>query len=185
MKANILLSLFLVTACAPSLIGDVPDSDNPGVEEEVPFEATDLVREVLDDGWMLRINALDERVAVLVDLDTRYTTEGEDWDISLVRYEPFVHEDAAVIALDGVAADSVDTWDDADWAYGAAGAEVLNTWWDYNIETHIVTPSDTTFVVLTGEGDVFALRFEDYYADAGTPATMDVLMLPVVKDDAE
>ena len=53
----------------------------------------------------------------------------------------------------------------------------------YDISTHIVTAADTTFAVLTNTGDVYKVRFIDYYADAGTPGTVSILVAPLEKTD--
>ncbi len=174
---------FLFVGCAPSLLDDV-DGDSNTVDADTAAEPVNAVVESYDDGSMLLIlQATHERIPVLLDLDTQFTTLGDEWDVSIVRFDSWANEDVSIIAYPDTAFDDVVTYDDADWVSGTAGAELFADWWVYDISTHIVTAADTTFAVLTNTGDVYKVRFIDYYADAGTPGTVSILVAPLEKTD--
>lgn len=48
---------------------------------------------------------------------------------------------------------------------------VLATWWSYDMETHVISPHEKTFLVRTADGDVAKLRITDY---ASGVYTLDV-----------
>lgn len=182
MKALSLIP-FLLVGCAPSLIDDVgPDTD--AVDEDTAAAPVDAVVESYDDGSSLvMLDATHERIPVLLDLDTGFTTLGDEWDVSIVRFDAWANEDVSIIAYNGVAFDDLLAYDESEWVSGSEGAELFAEWWSYDISTHVVTPSDITFAVLGTEGDAFKVRFVDYYADAGTPATVSLLVAPLEKAD--
>jgi hypothetical protein len=169
---------FLFVGCAPSLFDDAESDSNTVVEDTVAEPVNTVVESYEDGSTLMILDATDERIPVLLDLDTGFTTLGDE---SMVRFDSWSNEDVSIIAFDGVAFDDLVTYDDADWLSGNDGAEVFAAWWDYNLETHIVTPNDMTFAVMANTGDVFKVRFQDYYADAGTPATVSILVAPLVK----
>lgn len=45
---------------------------------------------------------------------------------------------------------------------------VLGAWWDYNLETHQVSPADKTFLVRTADGDFAKVRIETYVSGVYT-----------------
>jgi hypothetical protein len=174
---------FLLVGCAPSLVDDV-DGDTDAVDADTAAPPVDAVVESYEDGSsLLMLDATHERIPVLLDLDTGFTTLGDEWDVSIVRFDSWANEDVSIMALVDVPFDEVVTYDDADWVSGNEGAELFADWWLYDITSHIVTPADITFAVLTNSGDVFKLRFVDYYADAGTPGTVSMLVAPLEKTD--
>ncbi len=174
---------FLFVGCAPSLVDDV-DADTNSLDEDTAAAPVNAVVESYEDGSMLlMLMATHERIPVLLDLDTQFTTLGDEWDVSLVRFDSWANDDVSIIAFEDVPFDELVTYDDADWVSGSEGAEVFADWWDYDISTHIVTPAETTFAVLTNSGDVYKVRFVDYYADAGTPGTVSILVAPLEKND--
>ena len=183
MKASLLM-LLPFAACAPSLVDEenLPDNTDPVGEE--PAEPVDAVMESYDDGsFLLMLDATSEVVPVKLDLDSRFTTLDEDWEFSMVRFDTLVNDGVGVIAIEGQAFEDVVTWDDADWAIGSEGSSLLATWWDYDLNNHVLSPADIVFLFQTDEGAVFKMQFEDYYADAGTPATVTVTVAELVKED--
>ncbi len=61
------------------------------------------------------------------------------------------------------AEDSEDEGEDPDFAFLAP-----EPWYDYDQETHILTPKDQVYIVQSVSGDYFKLQILDYYDDAGT-----------------
>lgn len=47
-------------------------------------------------------------------------------------------------------------------APAVSGNAVLNGWWDYNVETHVISPFDVTYLVRTADGDFAALKITTY-----------------------
>lgn len=164
--------LLFATACAPSLAPDDTDTDT----EETPADPVDTVTETLADGsWWILLDATSERLPIQLDLDSRWTTLDDDWELSLVRYVPNLNEGVSVQAFpDTTFDDATPSASDDDWLTGDDALDALDTWWSYDQATHEVTAADITFAVLTGDQAVYTLRFEDYYADAGTPATVSL-----------
>jgi len=48
-------------------------------------------------------------------------------------------------------------------------------WYTYDVNTHVLSPADLTYVVHSSEGRYFKLRFIRYYSDNGTPAMLTFL----------
>jgi hypothetical protein len=44
----------------------------------------------------------------------------------------------------------------------------LRDWYAYDVMTHVLTPRDVVWAIRTGDGEVYELRIEGYYDDAGT-----------------
>lgn len=67
-----------------------------------------------------------------------------------------------------------------DFAFSRPHAASDTGWYDYNPMGHVLAPADVTYVVATGDGRFYALRFVDYYDAAGTPGviTFDLRAVP-------
>ena len=79
----------------------------------------------------------------------------------------------AALPEDGWRSDEGDADDDGVPEYA------LLDWYDYDYDTHELSPAERRWVVRTTEGAFFELGFESYYDAAGTPARirLDALRL--------
>ncbi len=188
-----LLSCMLLLACAPEL------GDDGVVSDTGPADPDDV--EHIDHGDGITstvIDATDHEQWVYLDLETARIVEVDDpaidtgWDIALQRFQPKVNGgisgngDVAVAMLDGqdfaalsqAPADGYDT-DQPDADDDGVPEYVMGDWYDYDAETHILTPADRVYVVRTVEGAHHKLAFESYYDDAGTPGFVQFRWGPV------
>ena len=139
------------------------------------------------DPEVLKVNATEKGTWVYVVLSTRRVIEVDDpatsadWDIAVSRTDIKTNGGTSGSGWAG-AMELVD----ADWASvtsvntvgflvdemvpgagppgtdGFSGSPVLNTWWDYDMTTHKVSPRDAVFAARGSGGDYFKLKIEDY-----------------------
>ena len=50
----------------------------------------------------------------------------------------------------------------------------LNDWYDYNGDTHVLTPHDVFYAIRATDGSYYKFRVHDYYDEAGTSGHMKV-----------
>jgi hypothetical protein len=72
-------------------------------------------------------------------------------------------EDVSVAPTDGYVTDLEDDGDD-----NAEPELAFDVWFDYDSNSHVLTPKDLVFVVRTDLGDHVAIEVTGYYDDAGT-----------------
>lgn len=179
----LLLPLALAAAgCAPSLAPSQPGAGSPAPA------APGLARaEAAADGsYTLRVDATSSSAWTALDLDAQaLVADGAPgWDLAFQRMN--VKSNGGVSGSGGVkvarlaapfdavtapptegfatdAADGPDEGTAPDYAFSTS-----DPWYDYNVNTHILTPKAVTYVVLSTEGKAFKLEFKKYYDDAGT-----------------
>jgi hypothetical protein len=112
-----------------------------------------------------------------------------DWDLALQRFHyaldggvtgagqgELAVMDAALLAdvtdapADGWVTDQADDDVDEDTLPEYAFETAEGAWYDYDPETHVLTPKQRVYVVRGATGDLFALAIDAYYTDAGAPA---------------
>jgi hypothetical protein len=172
-----LLALALA-ACAPTL--EVPE------EEEGPPP----------DGV---IDASSETDWVSFDLDTSEEVDEADgtWDLGFQRFNVRLHSElhdsgvygegtVEAAVLDGADYDTLDTapadgWlvDQPDDNGDGKDELVFDEWYDYDYESHLLSPADRVYVVHTNDDQYHKIKFLSYYDDAGTPAQIAFLTAPV------
>jgi len=175
------LGPILLVGCAPDLSKQLDDGDDPGP---------------VHDGPGVLIDATDEEIAVHWDIDAGELVDASDpaWDLSFRRYEIRVNGgvsgDGTVegVVLDGVAYDELVDVPADGWITDAPDGDgdqlddlVFFTWYDYDYETHTLSPADRVYALRSGEALVYRIGFLGYYDDAGTPAmiTFEYDGLPV------
>jgi hypothetical protein len=170
------LSVFALAlaACAPTL--EVPKDEGDG-------PAPDGV-----------IDASSETEWVSFDLDTAAVVEEADptWDLGFQRFNVRLHSgvygegtvEAAV--LDGADYDALETAPADGWLVDLPDEDddgkdelVFEAWYDYDYETHLLSPADRVYVVHSNEDQYHKIKFLSYYDDAGTPASISFLTAPI------
>ncbi len=134
---------------------------------------------------VVRIDATDEVEPVHYDFEREGLVASDlPWDLQIRRYVVALNGGSsgtgqgAAVALEGgcdaVVEAPAEGWvEDAQDADGDGIDELaLNDWYDYDVETHVLTPRPLCWVLRSAEGDHYALEFLDYYDDAGTPAML-------------
>ncbi len=86
-----------------------------------------------------------------------------DGGVELVAVEAATLEDVAAIPTGGWITDQADDDDE-----NTEPEYAFDVWFDYDSESHVLTPKPLVFVVHTGDGAYVALDILDYYDDAGS-----------------
>lgn len=177
----------LAGGCAPAL--ELPAGDDEGLESDAHVEHA-----VEGDRTITTVDATDEDVWVRLDLDARAETDADGpWDLGLQRFrveldggssgsgevEATIVDGTAFDAVheapaDGYSTDAPDGDDDdsdPDWVFA--------DWYDYDPQTHVLTPKDRLYVVHTGADGYFKLQILDYYDDAGSAGYLTFQWAPV------
>ncbi|MBL91728.1 MAG: hypothetical protein CMH56_07960 [Myxococcales bacterium] len=162
-------------------------------EEETPCDSSDPFTHVEhDDGSSTTtVNASCEENWVYLNLSEKAEAtpdtpdDSEEWDLGFQRFKIKSNggisgsrnvvvamtseatfdelEEAPAMGYLSDAEDSEDEGEDPDFAFLAP-----EPWYDYDQETHILTPKDQVYIVQSVSGDYFKLQILDYYDDAGT-----------------
>ena len=133
------------------------------------------------------IDATDEEAWVYLEFESSrlatVTSPETDlnWDIGLRRYHVKINGgvsgsgDMALSIVSGGDFDAItaapadgyitDTADDDE---DGVPEYAMETWYDYDHSSHLLSPSDQVYVLRTVEGNYVKLRFDDYYDEAGT-----------------
>ena len=162
--------MILFAACYP----DISDTLDPG-PDALPFEG-------------LILDATSEEAWVGLDLDTSEIVdpEGETWDLAARRFEIKVNGGVSgdgsveVVEADETGTPPVDGWmtDEPDADDDGIPEYALLNWYDYNFDTHVLTPVDTAWWIRTTEGQFVQLEILSYYDDAGTSARYQLATTP-------
>lgn len=146
--------------------------------------------------YVIRIDATSSENWTWLDLDAMEIRESatppaEGWSLAFQRMAAKLNGGvsgdggAQVVTVAGTDTTSVtvpDTgWftDEADNNDDGAPELAFNTWYDYNVTTHVLTPKELIWVVQTPAGEGWALKIETYYDDAGTSGTWRITATPV------
>lgn len=194
-----LILLLAVTACAPS-IADLPLADT---DDTVTTGGTDTDVAGPDDGPIsapdadgvrtAHLDATSDDAWVYVDLDGHaLVSASASWSIALQRSNIMVNGgvsgDAGVeVAWSATPFAEVEEAPARGWTTDTADAnadgvpEFALAWYDYDTNTHVLTPKPGTWFVRTTGGHTVALEIVDYYDDAGTSA-MPTLRYREVED---
>lgn len=160
------------------LMPDLSDTLDPGP----PTEPDVVVR---SEGGVtsLVVDATDPEAWIGLDLDATAFVELDDpsWDLAFRRFavdladeleavviEAVAFEELAVVPTEGWVTDQPDADDDGNPEY------VFAEWYDYDPDTHVLTPADRVYVVATSDGEAVKVGFDSYYDDAGTPARIEL-----------
>lgn len=205
---SLTLCALLASACADDLRADIaPDAAtiDPGSPDASsdPIAEGNISHTNNGDGTTTTVvNATDHDLAIYIDLETGEEKTPNDpgnsmgWDLSFTRFAIAMNggvsgmggvealllnekfEQLFVAPTDGYETDQPDGPDenqDNDLFFDRSGT----VWYDYNSETHVLTPRDVTYIVRSVEGDFFKIKIEDYYSDAGTSGYLRFTWGPV------
>jgi hypothetical protein len=148
--------LGLVAGCFQSIAPDVPDA-SPVDPTTGKFATTQN-----DDGTFTTVvDSSSETMPTLGDFDTRTAvTPAEPWDLAFQRFEITPASGVEIAVVEAAFAD-VAVAPASGWT-----GEVLDDWYDYDAQTHVLTPKPVTYAVRTSTA-TFAFEIERYYDDAG------------------
>ena len=167
------------------------DTEEP--EDTVEPEDTE---EPMDPNIDETIDATDSTVWTYFDLESRSIVSpadpanAEDWDLAFQRYVIAVNGGVSgnggveVLEVAGMFSDFenvVEVPADGTWSTDAEDADgdgkpeyVFQTWFDYDISTHVLTPADIVYLVRTVEGNPFRFRILHYYSPEGESGYMNI-----------
>lgn len=178
----------LLLACAASIAPQGDDTGSAG-----SLAAGDAVIDATSEtDWVY----LDLSAAALVTPAT--PEDSAEWDLGFRRYKtklnggisgtadmavvPFFETDyntALAAPTGGWVTDVADADADGDPEYA------LDTWFDYDSDTHQVTPADVIYVVRDAAGELLKLQFLEYYDDAGTPGFVHIRWGPLADEQED
>ncbi len=178
------MAALLCLGSARCLLPDISDTLDPGPVAD--SGANDVG--IDGDSGEIVVDATDYDVWVGLDLDTLSFTGADDvaHDLAFKRFEVDLQEGLAAAAVEGVAFEDVTEVPEEGWRTDEPDADgdgipeyALADWYDYDKETHTLSPADRIYVVETTEAAAYKLGFVSYYDDAGTPAmiTLQVALL--------
>jgi hypothetical protein len=147
------------------------------------------------------VDAQSSQELVYFDLDTGESVGQDDaWDLAFTRnyircnggasgdkgVELVVIEGQSFEAVteppsEGFELDQSDSPEDSNNEPDNAFNRPAGSWYDYNLNTHALTPRDVTYVVHSSEGAYFKLRIEGYYDKAGTAGIVRFLWAKLVR----
>lgn len=164
--------VLLALGCAPDLSQRLePEDTGPLADHEVDGDIVTT-----------RIDATSETDWVAYDLERQAIASTDDpWHLAFRRFLVALGDGVEALPLDGLDLDDVDadSLPDDGWRVDAPDANddgvpeyALADWYDYSVETHVLTPKDRTWALRDASGSAWALRFDAYYDDAGTPAKL-------------
>ncbi len=163
----------LLLGLAGCLMPDLSETLDPG-----PATAAEpLVRG--DGDASLLVDATDPQAWTALDLDGNELVDIEDptWDLAFQRFNVDLQDGLAAVVLEAMDFDDVveapvDGWvsDEPDADDDGVPEYVFADWYDYDPDTHVLTPADRVYVVATTEEAAVKVVFESYYDEAGTPA---------------
>lgn len=142
------------------------------------------------------IDATDDATWIQLDLERGEQVDPADpdsaqaWDLGFQRFHIELNDDggaqAAVAMLPGADFDTLArapsamyAGDEPDQDGDGAPERVMSSgagaWYDYDVNTHVLTPRDVVYVVRSVEGNYYKLWIQDYYDENGTPAVLSFL----------
>jgi hypothetical protein len=148
--------LVLVAGCFQSIAPDVPDAS--------PFEPTTgkfATERNADGSFTTIVDSSSETVPTLADLETgTAVTDTDPWDLGFQRFKITPATGVEIALVEAGFAD-VGVAPDAGWT-----SKILDDWYDYDSETHVLTPKPVTYAV-RNSGSKFKFEITRYYDDAG------------------
>lgn len=150
------LPILGLAGCFQSIAPDVPDAD-PFVPTAGKFATTQNP----DGTFTSVVDSSSDATPTLGDLETGMAvTDADPWDLAFARFK--ITPAAGVeIARVEAAFTEVGTSPEGGWS-----SNVLDDWYDYDPETHVLTPKVVTYAVRTAMA-TYTFEIERYYDDAG------------------
>ena len=148
--------LVLLPGCFQSIAPDVPDAS-----AFVPTTGKFATERRADGTYLTTVDASSETVPTLGDFDTgTAVTEAEPWDLAFQRFRITPAAGVEIVLVDAPFADVA-----VPPASGWSG-DLVDDWYDYDTETHVLTPKPVTYAVRTPAWTL-KLAIDRYYDDAG------------------
>ena len=159
---------------------EAPEPEEPGVPDNPNIDEM--------------VNSTDSTVWVHYDLESATLVAEDDvtddnWDIAFQRYAIKVNGgvsgtgEVEVLILQG----EYDTFEEValpengEWITDLEDSDgddkpeyVFDTWFDYDLATHVLSPADLVYLIRTVEGNVFRFRILDYYSSQGSSGYMSI-----------
>jgi hypothetical protein len=148
--------LVCLAGCFQSIAPDVPDA-SPVDPTTGKFATTQNA----DGTFTTIVDSSSEMVPTLGDFDSRSAVaEAEPWDLAFQRFK-ITPAGGVEIALVEAAFADVAVPPSSGWS-----GELLDDWYDYDAEAHVLRPKPVTYAVRTSTG-AFKFEIERYYDEAG------------------
>ena len=179
---NIWIFCVCTPACAPSLEKDW-EWDNEGQIEEIDEDVgqTRIINATSYEDWVY----LDLENNLLVDV--AQSESSSDWDLGFMRYHiklnSGIHGPSTVQAY-VVDEEDFDEFDDIpqveyqedlpDEDDDEIPEYVCSDWYEYNPETHVLTPADRFYVIKNRNDSFYKFQIQSYYNEAGTSGHMTI-----------
>lgn len=179
-KACFVLTMTLTfSACAE-------DSSHDPSKEQAAEELS-----FADDSKLLEVDASQYESWVYLDIDQNFTETDEagSWDIAFQRYliklNPSSDAQAVVATsldksiqelvqapVDNYRTDISNTEQSLESGLVFGGED---PWYDYNQQSHVLTPKERSYVIRSQQGDFYAIAIKNYYDSVGTSGILTVL----------
>lgn len=161
-----LLPAWLAMGC---LMPDLSDTLDPGPPPSAQAEV---------EGGII-VDATSEVDWVGYDLDTDAFVDhaGDAWDLAFRRFQVDLAGDLGAAAVEAATFEEVTEVPSEGWRFDEPDADgdgipeyALGDWYDYDQDTHTLSPAARIYVVESTDGRLYKVGFYDYYDAAGTPA---------------
>lgn len=169
--ALLLCPLIGALGCAEDL---EPDDKDPQAS---------VVGEIEDRGdgtFALTVDATDEEAWVYLHFERGIVGADAGWDLALRRFTVDLPDGAFARPAPDAALDPAGKAPDDGWLADAGDTRALDTWYDYNATTHVLSPKPGIWYISSADATRYhALRIEAYYDDAGTAGHLALVWTPV------
>ena len=182
------LPLLLLAGCLPDLDlvhawDDGTPTPPPPTLDTGPFDTA----EPLPIDGQLVVDATSYEAWASIELDgIPHVSETEGWDLRVKRFEIELNggvsgsEDVEVAFVAGSTLEELTETPAAPFVTDQPDGDdeddlpdrAFDSWYDYDSDTHVLTPVPGVWIVRTSEGAYTALAIEDYYDDVGTSGVM-------------
>jgi len=172
--------------------GDTGPGQEAASGRSIVSQSGHFHHEINKDGSVITsvVDASDTEEWQALDLETGLSTN-EGWDlkfrrffvqsnggvsgdggVKLARLDNTSFDEVTEVPMEGWSSDSEDTDADTDGLPNNVFNNGEDDWYDYDVETHTLSPKNATFIIESSEGNYFKLELLDYYDEAGSPAVI-------------
>lgn len=182
-----------MSSAGASMVGNTGSGSMPGMDT-APEQSPDpqVQHQAMGDQWLSKADARSKSKWVYLDLDDRRypaadAQEQGVWDIAFQRVKikvnggvsgpgpvkalavdgPMAYEMLSVAPKEGYEMDK-ESPDGPDEDPFKEHGMVFGRWYEYDLQTHVVTPKARAFVVQTDQNRFFKIKVLDYYNEAKT-----------------
>ena len=191
-----LVGLTVLLALSVGCGEDLRQGTSPG--EPPSGEASGIVDNP-DGTRSLTVNAVSDAAWVYLDLETGLVTADGPWDLTFRRFVIGLNGGTSGVGY-GVAhwvegdLSDFERAPDGDWVTDLPDGDdedeepdrVFADWFDYDQDTHVLTPKARVYFVRSGDGETYyALQIDDYYDDARTSGYPSITWKTVAAPETE